>query len=330
MENKETEQNTSSDSIKIYPWGDNRRFNSYSGYFKRLFGERVQKVTIDAGFTCPNRDGNISAGGCTFCNNEAFNPSYCTPDKSIRQQIEEGIEFHNNRYRRAQNFLAYFQAYSNTYKPLDELRRIYDEALACEGIIGIVIGTRPDCVNGKILDYFAELSEKHYVVIEYGVESCYDETLKRINRGHDFAASEKAITETAKRGIHVGAHFILGLPGESKEMMLSQIRTINRLPLNTIKFHQLQIFKGTTMSRQYINHPEEFDFFELEEYIDFFIEILTRLNPAFVIERFAGEAPPRFHSGPSWGMIRNNELLAMLEKRLDELDVFQGCKYMNP
>lgn len=307
-----------------YIWGNNRRFNSYSGYFKKHFGQRIQKVTINAGFTCPNRDGSLSTGGCTFCNNKAFNPSYCEPSKSVTQQIEEGILFHSRRYGKASRFLAYFQAYSNTYKPLEELKKIYDEALSHPLIVGLVIGTRPDCVDSEKLDYFAQLSKEKYVILEYGVESCYDETLQRINRGHDFAKAQWAIEESAKRGIKVGAHFILGLPGESREMMINQVEAINNLPLDTIKFHQLQIFKETTMENQYKEHPEDFHFFGREEYIEFFTEILIRLRPEIVIERFAGEAPPRFHAGPAWGLIRNDELLIMLEKRLAELNLHQG------
>lgn len=309
----------------IYPWGDNRRYNSYSGYFNRIFGSRVQKVTINAGFTCPNRDGSKSYGGCSFCNNSAFNPSYCKPEKSIKQQIEEGKEFHSRRYKKAQKYLAYFQAYSNTYKPLDELKKIYDEALDCEDIVGLVIGTRPDCVDEYKLDYFAELSQKRYIIIEYGVESCYNDTLRRINRGHSFEDSVKAIEQSAIRGIHVGAHFILGLPSETKEMMIEQTDMINRLKINTIKFHQLQIFKDTIMEKEYNQNPSLFNFFEVDEYISLFGEILSRLREDIVIERFAGEAPPRFHAGPSWGMIRNEALIQKLDKYLLEKDIRQGC-----
>ena len=307
-----------------FSWGDSRRYNSYSNYFKQKFGHRLQKVTINAGFTCPNRDGSLSVGGCSFCNNAAFNPSYCIPSKSVTQQIQEGIEFHANRYRRATNFLAYFQAYSNTYKPLDELKAIYNEALSCEGVMGIVVGTRPDCIDEEKLDYFAELSQKHYVILEYGVESCYDSTLLDINRGHDFEKARWAIEQTAARGINVGAHFILGLPGESREMMIEQVDIINSLPLNTIKFHQLQIFKDTIMAQEYKDSPDKFTFFSRQEYINFFIEILERLREDIVVERFAGEAPPRFHDGPAWGLTRNDELIVMLEKRLAELDTYQG------
>lgn len=308
----------------IYPWGDERAFNSYSGYFRRLFGGRVQKLAVNAGFTCPNRDGRVGTGGCTFCNNEAFTPSYCVPSKSVSQQIDEGIEFHRNRYRSAERYLVYFQSFSNTYAPLERLREIYDEALSNPLVTGIVIGTRPDCVDSAVLDYFAELAERCYVAIEYGIESCYDDTLRAINRGHDFECARRAVTETASRGIHTGAHFILGLPGESDQMLLEQTDLINSMPLTTVKFHQLQLFRDTTMATDWEQHPEKYRFRELDEYIDFFIAILQRLRPDLVVERFAGEAPPRFHYGPNWGLVRNEQLLTMLEKRLNDLGAYQS------
>ena len=307
-----------------YQWGDERRFNSYAAYFKRTFGSRMQKVTINAGFSCPNRDGKLSTGGCTFCRNDAFTPSYCQSEKSITQQIDEGIEFHRRRYRTAQRYLAYFQSFSNTYAPLERLRECYDEALAHPDIAGIVVGTRPDCIDEEKLDYFAELAKRKYVIIEYGVESCYDITLKRINRGHDFATAERAIKLTAERGIHCGAHFILGLPGESDEMLIEQVEKINSLPLTTIKFHQLQLFKDTPMAREYDLHPEEFRFWTVEEYIELFVEIVRRLRPDIVIERFAGEAPPRYHHLEGWGLVRNETLLMMLDKELERKNVHQG------
>ncbi len=308
----------------LYPWGDGRRFNSYSGYFRRTFGGRVQKLSVDAGFTCPNRDGKISTGGCTFCNNGAFTPSYCSPEKSIRLQIEEGMEFHRRRYRSAGRYLVYFQAFTNTYAPLDHMRRLYDEALSVEGVEGIVVGTRPDCVDERKLDYFASLARDKFVALEYGIESTSDETLRRINRGHDFATARRAVELTAERGLHSGAHFILGLPGESDEDLIARTEVINSLPLTTVKFHQLQIFRSTLMAAEYDAHPEDFRFWTLEEYIDLFVEILRRLRPDLVVERFASEAPPRYHYGPNWGLVRNEQLLARLEKRLEELDAWQG------
>jgi radical SAM protein (TIGR01212 family) len=308
----------------MYQWGDDRPYNSYSAYFRRLFGSRVQKVTINAGFTCPNRDGSISTGGCTFCNNAAFTPSYCQPEKSITQQIDEGVEFHQRRYRSASRYLAYFQSFSNPYAPLDHLRRLYDEAMAHPLVAGIVVGTRPDCVDEAKLDYFASLAESRYVALEYGIESTFDRTLQRINRGHDFATARRAVEMTAERGIHTGAHFILGLPGESDEEILAQVATINSLPLTSVKFHQLQVFRATTMAEDYDRDPSQFRFWEVEEYIDLMVEIMRRLRPDIVVERFASEAPPRYHYGRNWGLIRNETLWSMLEKRLREKHQFQG------
>ncbi|MCR4847538.1 MAG: TIGR01212 family radical SAM protein [Bacteroidales bacterium] len=306
---------------------DNRRFNSYSAYYKRLFGSRVQKISIAAGFTCPNRDGTLSIGGCTFCSNEAFNPSYCKPEKSIRQQIEEGIEFHQKRYRRASQYLAYFQAYSNTYKPLEELKSIYAQALEVPEIAGIVIGTRPDCIGEPLLHYLNEIQKNHYVMLEYGVESVYDETLKRVNRGHDFATAQKAIELTAQHGIPCGGHFIFGLPGETKAMILEAADIISQLPLTTVKFHQLQIFKGTKMAEEYQQHPEVFHLFDLEEYIEFVIDFVERLNPDLVIERFAGEVPPRYLVSEPWMKLRYDQVLSLIEKRMEERDTWQGRLY---
>jgi radical SAM superfamily enzyme len=331
-----------------FPWGDNRRFNSYSNYFTKQFGGRVQKISIDAGFSCPNRDGKISTGGCTFCSNEAFNPSYCRPEKSIKQQIEEGIVFHQRRYRRANKYLAYFQPFSNTYKPLEELKKIYSQAfeaidsisphpntrndmtskaMEMQQIIGIVIGTRPDLVDEALLQYLNQIQKTHYVMLEYGVESVYDETLKRVNRGHNFATAERAICMTADYGIPCGAHFIFGLPGETKAMMLNAANVISQLPLTTVKFHQLQIFKGTKMAEEYLEHPEHFHLFDLEEYIDFVINFAERLNPNIVIERFAGEVPPRYLVSEPWMKLRYDEVLSRIEKRMEERNSWQGKEF---
>lgn len=307
-----------------YLWGDQRRFNAYANYFKREFGERVQKLSIDAGFTCPNRDGSVGVGGCTYCNNDAFNPSYCLPQKSVEQQIHEGIEFHSKRYRRANKYLAYFQAYSNTYGEIEELKQKYEQALKFPEIIGLVIGTRPDCVSDELLKYFQGISEKYYLILEYGIESCYDKTLERINRGHTYQQAVDAIEKTAEYGIKAGAHMIMGLPGESRAEILEEAEILSKLPLKNIKFHQLQIIKDTQMEVEFKNSPEQFDFFELDDYVEFMIDFLERLHPEFVVERFVGEVPPRFLAGPGWGLIRNDQILNLIEKRLQERDTWQG------
>ncbi len=324
-----------------YAFPDGKRYNSFVGYFKRRYGERLQKIVLDAGFTCPNRDGKVGRGGCTYCDNAAFHPAYSTAGKSLHQQMDEGIEFHKVRYRTTEHYLAYFQSFSNTYAPLSRLRELYEEALRHPDVVGIVIGTRPDCVDEEKLDYLADLSQGKVlagwsrtvasqvrtapiVIVEYGVESCYDRTLLRINRGHDFETARRAITMTAERGLDVGAHFILGLPGESVQMMLDSCEQINSLPLRSVKFHQLQIVKGTRMEKEYAECPEDFVRFSLEEYLDFFVDMLERLRPDLFIERFVGEVPPRFVNETPWGLIRNVELLRLLEQRLDSRATWQG------
>ena len=311
----------------IYPWGHHRRFNAYSDYFRSRYGTRIQKVSVDAGFTCPNRDGTRGTGGCIYCNNDAFNPSYCIPDKPVTVQIEEGIKFHKWRYDRAVSYLAYFQAYSNTYAPLGKLRAVYEEALRYPGVVGLIIGTRPDCIDDEKLSYLKELSTRFYLSVEYGIESCYDRTLLRINRGHTFKDAIDAVNATAALGINTGAHFIFGLPGESREEMLAESGIISSLPLKTVKFHQLQILKGTIMEEEYRRNPDEFKLFSWDEYLDFFIRFLERFNPDIVVDRFTGEAPPRFHSIDGWTRKRSDQLTTLIEKRLEELNTWQGRLY---
>jgi len=310
-----------------YPWGHERRFNAYSNYFRNIYGARVQKVSIDAGFTCPNRDGAKGFGGCTYCNNDAFNPSYCKSVKSVSEQISEGIKFHKWRYNEAVSYLAYFQAYSNTYAPLEKLKILYEEALNYPGVVGLIIGTRPDCIDDEKLEYIKELSERYYIAIEYGIESCHNKTLLRINRGHSFEDAVFTLEKTAALGINAGAHFIFGLPGETRDEMLKQVDIISRLPVKTVKFHQLQIIKGTPMEIEFKNNPGDFELFTWEEYLNFFISFLERLNPSIVVERFTGEAPPRFLTGEGWGKKRTDQIVNLIEKRLEELNTWQGRMY---
>ena len=308
----------------MYPWGDARPYHSYAAYCRRTFGRPIQKLPVDGGFTCPNRDGTVGHGGCSFCSNEAFTPAYCDPRRTVRQQVDDAIAFHRRGFPAGTGFLVYFQSYSNTYAPLERLQRLFGEALACPGVAGIVVGTRPDCVDAAKLDYLADLARRTYVCVEYGIESTRDETLRAVNRGHDFACARRAVEMTAARGLHVGAHFILGLPGETDAMLLEQVAAINSLPLTTLKFHQLQLFRGTAMAAEYDADPGRFRFWEIGEYIDLFVEVLRRLRPDLVVERFASEAPPRYHYGRNWGLVRNEQLLAMLEKRLEERNAYQG------
>jgi len=300
------------------------RYLNYNQVLKTEFAERVQKISINAGFTCPNRDGSKGNGGCTYCNNQTFSPEYCKPDKTVSEQVKEGIDFFHHKYK-AQHYLAYFQSYTNTYDSLDKLKIIYEEALSYPAVIGLVVGTRPDCVNAGLLDYFAQLAKKYYVMIEYGIESTNDETLKFINRGHDFACAENAIRETAKRGIRTGAHIILGLPGESRETILSHADKLSELPIDTLKIHQLQLVRGTKMAQQYAEHPEWFNLYSADEYIDLIIDFLEKLNPNIAVERFVSQSPKELLLAPEWGL-KNFEFTAKIEKKLIERETWQGKK----
>lgn len=301
------------------------RINYYNAVLKQQFGERVQKISINAGFTCPNRDGSKGFGGCTYCNNQTFYPDYCSPTKSVTTQIEEGIGFFHHKYE-AQKYLAYFQAYTNTYGGIDELKNKYEEALAIPQVAGLVIGTRPDCVSDELLDYLAELSTRYYVMIEYGVESTNNDTLGFINRHHDFETSEDAIRKTAERGILVGAHLILGLPFESHDLMMEHAQKLSGLPLTMLKLHQLQIVKGTRMAQQFVEHPEWFALFSLDEYIDLAIDFVTQLSPDIAIERFVSQSPKDLLLAPHWGL-KNFEFTDKLNKRIIERNLFHGQFY---
>lgn len=316
---------------------DGKRYNTFVGYYKRVYGERLQKLVIDAGFTCPNRDGTVGYGGCSFCDNAAFHPSYSTAGKSIAAQIDEGIEFHQVRYRNTRHYLAYFQSYSNTYAPLPRLKELYLEALAHPHIVGIVIGTRPDCIDEEKLDWLAELKAGRalpdwrrdgfgspVVKVEYGIESCYDATLLRVGRGHDVAAAERAVRLSAERGLDPGAHFILGLPGESRSMLVDQCSFISSMPLHSVKFHQLQLVKGTRVEKEYAAVPDDFLRLDLLDYLDLVVDILERLRPDLYIERVAGEVPPRFVNETQWGLIRNFQILHLLDDCLSGRDTWQG------
>ncbi len=320
---------------------EGKRYNSFANYYRQKYGERLQKLVVDAGFTCPNRDGTVGRGGCTYCDNAAFHPGYSTPSMPIDRQLREGITFHKVRYRNAGHYLAYFQSFSNTYAPLDILRERYLKALEHPDVVGIVIGTRPDCIDKEKLDFLASLSGGEVmpdwkrtlggkdifgpiVTVEYGIESCYDATLAQINRGHDFACAARAVRMTAEAGLDVGAHFILGLPGETRQMLLDQCSVINGLPLTSVKFHQLQYVKGTAMEARHEENPQEFLDLDLPDYLDLAIDILERLKPTLYIERIAGEVPPRFVKTARWGLVRNFQILHMLDERLEQRDTFQG------
>lgn len=290
-------------------------YKDYSHWIREQFPFRVQKISVDAAFSCPNRDGRLSLGGCTFCDNKTFNPSYCDRGKSITRQLEEGKAFFAKKYPEMK-YLAYFQAYSNTYAPLEELKRKYEEALAVDDVVGLVIGTRPDCVSDEALDYLQQLNQRTFLIVEYGIESANDNTLRRINRGHTFDCSRQAIIKAHQRGIITCGHIILGLPGEDEEEMLHQASTISQLPLDILKLHQLQIIKGTPLAKEYEAHP--FHVFSAEEYVNLVIRYVSQLRNDLVLERFVSQNPPNMVIAPKWGL-KNHEFTDLLNKRIREL-----------
>lgn len=299
------------------------RYNDYGSFLQQHFAGKVQKISINGGFTCPNRDGTVGYGGCTFCNNQTFNPDYCRRELSVTQQLQEGIHFFGRKYP-SMRYLAYFQAYTSTYDNLDRLIERYEEALAVEGVVGIIIGTRPDCMPPALLHYLAELAQHTFVTVEYGVESTLDTTLQRINRGHNYATAVDAITRTAQAGIITGAHLILGLPGESHSDMLSHATRLSQLPLHTIKLHQLQLIRGTVMGKEYEEHPERFDIPHIDTYIDRAIDFAELLRPDIVIERFVSQSPAEMLIAPHWGL-KNHEFTARLLRRMRERNTYQGA-----
>lgn len=301
---------------------ERKRYREFGDFLRERFPFKAQKIAINAGFTCPNRDGSKGRGGCTYCNNQTFNPSYCQTDKSVTDQLAEGVRFFSRKYPEMR-YLAYFQAYTSTYGELERLERLYEEALGYPGVVGLVIGTRPDCMPDSLLDYLTRLSERALVLVEYGVESTLDRTLRRINRGHDFAEAQEAIRRTAARGIAVGAHLILGLPGESRDEILGHADRLSELPLTTLKLHQLQLIRHTRMALEFERQPEDFHLFTVDEYIDLAIDFIERLDPAIALERFVSQSPKELLIAPDWGL-KNYEFTARVNRRLAERDSWQG------
>lgn len=300
-------------------------YNDFPTFLKRYFPFKVQKISLNAGFTCPNRDGSKGHGGCTYCNNQTFNPDYCRTEKPITRQLEEGKQFFAHKYPEMK-YLAYFQAYTNTYGELESLKRKYEEALAVDGVVGLVIGTRPDCMPDALLHYLEEVNKHTFLLVEYGIESTNDETLGRINRGHTFRATADAVERTAACGILTGGHVILGLPGETHRSIVDQAGILSRLPLTTLKMHQLQLIRGTRMALEYEQHPEDFHLFDVEEYIDLVIDYVEHLRPDMVLERFVSQSPKELLIAPHWGL-KNYEFNHRVQKRMKELDAYQGKKY---
>lgn len=293
-------------------------YKDFSTWMSERLPCKVQKIGIDAGFTCPNRDGRIGYGGCTFCDNRTFNPVYCNSKKHITQQLQEGKIFFGKKYP-TMKYLAYFQAFTNTYAPLSRLKAMYEEALGVEDVVGIIIGTRPDCVSAPLLDYLAQLSSRFFVMVEFGVESANDTTLKRLNRGHDFACSRKAIESCHRRGLYTGAHIILGLPGEDEAESLRQAPLISALPIDVLKIHQLQIIKGTKLAAAYERAP--FHLYTVDEYIELIIKYIGCLRKDLVLDRFVSQSPQELLVAPKWGL-KNHEFAHLLEQRMRQREMF--------
>ncbi len=298
------------------------RYKPFSMFLSRFFSQKVQKLSVNAGLSCPNRDGSIGRGGCTYCNNRSFNPDYCSGGNSVRQQLEDGKSFFAHKYP-DMKYLAYFQAYTNTYGGMSELVCLYEEALAVPDVVGLVIGTRPDCVPDELLDYLETLGRSRFVMLEYGVETTVDEVLSRINRGHDYACSVDAICRTAERGLPVGAHLILGLPGISREAIVSEAEKMSKLPLDVIKLHQLQLIRGTKMAMEYVASPEQFNLYTAEEYAVLVVDFLERLRPDIVVERFTSQSPPELLIAPDWGL-KNYQFVELVKRELERRDTRQG------
>ena len=297
-----------------------KQFTDYGSWIRSRFPFKVQKISIDAGFSCPNRDGRISRGGCIYCDNRTFNPPYCNPKKSIKEQIQEGKIFFQRKYPNMK-YLAYFQAFTNTYAPIESLKNLYEEALQDSDIVGIVIGTRPDCISESLLDYLEELNHRTFLIVEYGIESANEEILRLINRGHSFKSCEDAIHETHARGILTGGHIILGLPGEDAEESLRQAPIISSLPLDILKIHQMQIIKGTKLAKMYAESP--FHLYSVEEYIELVARYIQFLRSDLILERFVSQSPSDLLIAPKWGL-KNYEFTHLLTKYLKKNGIRQG------
>ena len=301
-------------------------YNEFPLFLKRYFPYKVQTISLNAGFTCPNRDGTKGQGGCTYCNNQTFNPEYCRTEKTIKVQLEEGKRFFAHKYPEMK-YLAYFQAYTNTYAGLESLKRKYEEALSVDDVVGLVIGTRPDCMPDELLQYLENLNRQTFLLVEYGIETTCDETLKRINRGHTYADTVETVQRTAARGILTGGHVILGLPGESHDDMVSQAGVLSELPLTTLKMHQLQLIHGTRMAYEYEQNPAGFHLFnDVNEYIELVIDYIEHLRPDIVPERFVSQSPRELLIAPDWGL-KNYEFTARVQKRMKERGAYQGRMY---
>lgn len=299
------------------------RYNDFSTYIKDHFSERVQKISLDTGFTCPNRDGSKGVGGCTYCNNNTFNPNYCKPEKGITQQLKEGVDFFKRKYK-GQKYLAYFQAYTNTYSDIKLLENLYQEALDFENVVGLVIGTRPDCIDEKIASLLEKLAKKHFILLEFGVESTLNRTLDLVNRCHTYQETIATYNLVKNRGIELGAHLIIGLPYETEQDILDHADKISKLPIKTLKLHQLQIVKHTMMAHQLVSNPEMFNLFTVDNYIKLISNFISRLRPDIVIERLTSESPAHLLIAPQWNGVKNFEVVTKVNKYMKENNLWQG------
>lgn len=300
-------------------------YNDYGTWLRQRFPYKVQKISVDAGFTCPNRDGRLGTGGCIYCNNDSFNPSYCQREKSVKQQLVEGKEFFRRKYPEMR-YMAYFQAFTNTYSTLDHLKSLYEEALDVEDVVGLVIGTRPDCIDDTLLDYLTQLARQTMVTLEYGIETANDDTLRLIRRGHDFQCVRDAVERTKGRGIVIGGHVILGLPGEDAEESVRQATIMSELGLDVLKIHQMQIIRGTRLAQMYAENP--FHLYSPEEYSELIVRYLEYLSEDMVVERFASQSPKEMLIAPKWGL-KNYELTNLIVNKMKREGRRQGSLFVS-
>lgn len=300
---------------------ETKHYNDFSTWLRRQLGCKVQKISIDAGFSCPNRDGTLATGGCVFCDNKAFSPAYCRGNKSVKRQVEDGISFFKRKYK-DMKYLAYFQAFTNTYAPVEHLKSLYEEALSVEDVVGIVIGTRPDCVSDDILNYLEELNRQTFMIVEYGIESTDNEMLKRINRGHTYECSVRAIERTKERDILVGGHVILGLTGMTEEDSIREVERLNNTQLDILKLHQLQVVKDTRLAEEYLEKP--FKVFNIDEYIRLVATLIQHIRPDMILDRFISQSPAEMLIAPKWG-IKNYEFANALDNYLAKNNIYQGA-----
>ncbi len=298
------------------------RYNTFGSFLKRTFGTVVYKVNVDAGFTCPNRDGTLGVTGCTYCNNDSFRPSQCRPQQSLREQIRNGIQYLSGRYR-AQKFLVYFQPFTNTYAPVEVLEPLYREALSTPDVVGLAIGTRPDCIDEEKIAMIGGFAKDHFMLMEYGLQSVYDKSLEYIRRGHNYASFLDAVNLTVGRGIHIGAHIIVGFPTETRDETLAMADELSGLPVGFLKIHQLQIVRETPLAEEYIRSP--FHTFGYGEYLDFLVDFIVRLSPDIVLQRLFATAPDEILIAPQWGKNRQ-EIINDIQRRFVQRDAVQGSQ----